>query len=366
MRNLYCGLALVIATADAHGMMIRPKPRNAIDSALPEWSNGTAPYKWTGGVDASTWPCACRNGSDVCESAQTCLWMSVGCTIGCKECDGGSKGGANPGSFDRCNSGMKATINDPKYRTLNRNVTAFSDGDWSRWNPWRAPGSAPVYDPCGRAGGAGHPTPGHGEFTNTTYAKFGDLGSHLPYQPTGTRWEAGSAVETMQAIRANHGGGYQYRLCPLEKMPCTEADFQKTPMPFADSSSLMLSNGTIIKLKSVFVTEGTLPKGGTWQMLPIPDTHHVRPKNTTAPAEDWTFPPPCFEPRYIENMPLGSLGEARCSGQWISNITIMDKLTVPAHLKPGEYVLGLRWDCETSAQVWQSCADVTITAPKRV
>ena len=131
--------------------------------------------------------------------------MSVGCTIGCQECDGGSVGGANPNGMDRCKSGKNATINDPKYRTLNRAIPAGSDEDWTRWNPWRAPGNAPVYDACGRAGGAGQPTPGHGEFTNTTFAKFGDLGSKLPYYPTGVVWEAGSAVETMQAIRANHG-----------------------------------------------------------------------------------------------------------------------------------------------------------------
>jgi len=28
-----------------------------------------------------------------------------------------------------------------------------TDADWTKFNPWRAPGSAPVYDPCGRAGG---------------------------------------------------------------------------------------------------------------------------------------------------------------------------------------------------------------------
>ena len=61
--------------------------------------------------------------------------------------------------------------------------------------------------PAGAWVGAGHPTPGHGEVTNTTDAKFGDLGSGLPYYPTGTVWEAGSKVTTMQAIRANHGGG---------------------------------------------------------------------------------------------------------------------------------------------------------------
>jgi len=250
-----------------------------------------------------------------------------------------------------------------KYRTLNRNVTAGSAEDWTRFNPWRAPGHAPVYDPCGRAGGGPHPTGGHGEFTNTTYAKFGDLGSKLPYYATGTVWEAGSAVETMQGIRANHGGGYQYRLCPLEKMPCSEADFQQTPMPFADSSSIMMSNGTMLKLSSTFVSVGTLPVGSTWQMLGIPDTHVGHPAGVGA-VEDWAFPPPCYEPRFEEDKPLGFLDEARCSGQWMNNITIYDQLVVPASLAPGEYVLGLRWDCETSAQVWQSCADITITAPK--
>ena len=59
-------------------------------------------------------PCACRNGTEVCDSAQTCLWMSVGCSIGCAERDGGDKGSANPNGVDRCGAGMKATLNDPK------------------------------------------------------------------------------------------------------------------------------------------------------------------------------------------------------------------------------------------------------------
>ena len=59
------------------------------------------------------------------------------------------------------------------------------------------------------------------------------------------------------------------RLCSL-KSNLTEACFQETPMPFAGDSSLMLSNGTKIKLKSTFVSEGTLPAGSTWQMNPVP------------------------------------------------------------------------------------------------
>merc|ERR1711907_230847 len=109
--------------------------------------------------------------------------------------------------MDRCGSGKKATINDPQFRTVNREAVAGSEDDWTKFNPWRAPGSAPVFDACGRAGGAAGPTPGHGEFTNTTFAKFGDLGSKvLPKYPTGTVWEAGSPVEAMAAFRANHGG----------------------------------------------------------------------------------------------------------------------------------------------------------------
>ena len=353
--------ALIPALLQGHCSMIRPKPRNAIDSQLPEWADGRSPYVWQPHGDA---PCACRNGSSPCASAQTCLYMSVGCTIGCKECDGGAAGGANPNGKDRCNSGMRATINEPKHRTLNRGIRAGSEEDWTRWNPWRAPGNAPVYDPCGRAGGGPRPTPGHGEFTNTSFNSFGDLGSRLPYYDSGTVWEAGSAVETMQAIRANHGGGYQYRLCPLASA-LTEECFQRTPLDWADSSSLMLSNGTMIKLNSTFVSDGTLPVGGTWQMLGIPDTHHVVPRGSSAPSEAWTFPPPCYEPRYAEDKPLPGLSEGRCSGQWMNNITIYDQLKVPRDTAPGKYVLGLRWDCETSAQVWQSCADITIVAPRR-
>lgn len=357
-------LALCIVQSLAHGMLIKPKPRNAIDSELPAWKDGNAPYRWKGKYNNDV-PCACRNGTDVCASAQTCLWMSVGCSIGCKNCDGGSIAGkpvsTNPNNKDRCGSGKRATIIDPKYRTVNRHAIANSPEDWTRYNPWRAPGTAPVFDPCGRASGSWHATPGDGEFTNTTFAKMGDFGSEvLPKYPTGAVWAAGSVVETMIAIRSNHGGGYQYRLCPF-KSKLTEACFQATPMSFADDSRLMLSNGTIMKIKSTFVSEGTVPLGSTWQMLPIPDTHILHPKGT--PGANFSFEPPCYEPVYAAGGDLGFQNEGRCSGQWINNITIYDQLRVPDHLEPGEYVLGFRWDCETSAQIWQSCADVIITAP---
>ena len=67
---------------------------------------------------------------------------------------------ANPNTKDLCGSGMQPTLNDPRLRTYNRHVPAGSDADVYKHNPWRAPGSAPVLDPCGMASGGppGEPT----------------------------------------------------------------------------------------------------------------------------------------------------------------------------------------------------------------
>ena len=61
-----------------------------------------------------------------------------------------------------------------------------------------------MWDPCGRASGSFQATGGHGEFTNTKYAKLGDMGSKLPKFPSGAVWKTGSVVETIWSLRANH------------------------------------------------------------------------------------------------------------------------------------------------------------------
>jgi len=53
----------------------------------------------------------------------------------------------------------------------------------------------------------------------------------------------------------------------------------------------------------------------------------------------------------------------QCSGEGVGDIPtleIVDKVHIPAGLKPGEWVVSWRWDCEESTQVWNSCADITI------
>merc|ERR1712194_487483 len=129
--------------------------------------------------------------------------------------------------------------------------------------------------------------------------------------------------------------------CP-KAWPITESCFQATPMPFAGNSSVfMVDEGKRLEIQSVFVSEGTQPHGSMWQMNPIPYalTHRNWDENHL----------PEFEP------PFNGTG---CAGNWPMT-TIYDQLRVPAYLEPGEYVLGLRYDCEKSAQIWQSCADIT-------
>ena len=51
----------------------------------------------------------------------------------------------------------------------------------------------------------------------------------------------------------------------------------------------------------------------------------------------------------------------RCSGGWADGV-IVDELVIPGTVAAGKYVLGFRWDCEQTSQVWSSCADIEVLA----
>ena len=256
---------------------------------------------------------------------------------------------------------MNATICDPKLRTYNTDAECNTKADLYRYNPWRAPGSAPVLDSCGMAGGGPMNVGGEAKYTTTKYAKTGDLGSSLPPAPTGVVWKAGSVVEASWSIRANHGGGYQYRLCPASE-PLTEECFFKTPLPFASTvQTLTWSDSSlppfhkeeeVWKINGTYVSEGTLPAGSMWARNPLPYS------NDADPAK----PPFTFYPLCNETITPMESDTGKCSGRDPYNTLITDELRVPADLTPGAYVLGIRWDCEKSAQIWTNCADLEIVA----
>merc|ERR1712032_708683 len=80
--------------------------------------------------------------------------------------------------------------------------------------------------------------------------------------------------------------------------------------------------------------------GGSWSRNPIPAAKEGH--DTSKGLE--------FE------MPSGMEGAQAMS--W--DFSIVEELSLPADLVPGEYLLSWRWDCEKSSQVWFTCADITV------
>ena len=169
----------------------------------------------------------------------------------------------------------------------------------------------------------------------------------------------GHSVETRACryIAFNHGGGYRYRLCPRTE-DLTEACFQKDEhqLDFASDEHVVLFADGPKRIKNTIVADG----GGTgWMMNPIP-----MPNFVGSDCDDMTGHPcggcPCGS-----GYPGGNTNESFPNpfGEDLKgkNAAIVDAVRVP-DVPAGEYVVGFRWDAETSSQVWSSCADVTIVA----
>jgi len=349
-------LSILSILSIGHGSVLYPPTRNAIDSTIAPWKgatigpNNTEQFPQTGHWNYMPFGCDCSNGTDMCEAGQGCFWFSQGCTIGCKKCDG--NGERVPGGRNVCNSTMKPTNNDPKYRTSDRNIPAGSPKDSTQHMPWRAPGNAPVSDPCGLAGGTWNAQTLGGDFNTTKWATLGDKGSAvLPYRPTGVVWKRGGVGKPTWYLRANHGGGYSYRLCKYAAgVNVTEECFQQTPLDFTMESRIVWRNGSSVPFAPTLLSKGTFPEGSMWAMNPLPTATE--------------YPPPCAHPGGPVRAPTAynrwGKNPTDCSGTWPTTLYIEDTVVIPQNIEPGEYVLGWRWDCEETTQIWQSCSDITI------
>lgn len=307
---------------------------------------------------------ACAGGS--------CLWFNQGTTIGCPKATGG--GTVFPDVPD-CKNPAQPTIQfgDKDLRTYGLNPI-YRLSDYTKHHPWRYPGSAPVENACGIAGGwyttgaagnGGDAPPGVPQGTLAT-----DLAKLLDE----TVWIAGSIVDVAWGITANHGGGYQYRLCPASEDP-SEACFQRYPLEFVgDDQWLQQGHGLNVsdrqKIPAVRVTgDKVVPSGSIWTKNPIP------PCNTpiSGGAQHTPCPGPTFKPPVPggvgtaygfgggmceSDLPGASCNDAEFQKQTF-DFGIVDQVRVP-NLPDGAYILSFRWDSEQTPQVWTSCADVTI------
>jgi len=268
---------------------------------------------------------------------------------------------------------------EPQYRTTNQQTEFGSIEDFYRFNPWRAPGQAPVFDPCGMAGGA--PVRGFNaaEYNETLYAKQGDLGSKvLKPRPSGTVWPRGELVRVRWQQSANHGGGYIYRLCPSNET-LSEACFAQTPLEFAnDVHWLRYADAS----KDVASKAAGVKSGGGkgWMRWPFPNyaggqcNYVVQPPDhcqydcpgCKAPLFSADSACPCDCEKQYPGLPPGNTDRISFpdpnphGGDAYHDFSVEDTLRVPTHIPAGDYVLGWRWDAEMTSQIWQSCSDLTI------
>ena len=129
----------------------------------------------------------------------------MGCFNGCTECTGTGKylypaQGDYPAGCEL----FEPTNNDPSTRSWD--PKGLSDhGDFTKYNPWRAPGKAPVRDSCGASSGY-LPNAQKGAEVPKGCAAWSKGSEVLPAGPT-TVWKAGGTAEVAWSIAAQHGGG---------------------------------------------------------------------------------------------------------------------------------------------------------------
>ena len=93
-------------------------------------------------------------------------------------------------------------------------------------------------------------------------------------------------IQVAFGFAANHGGGYQYRLCKVSARKkditseATETCFQSTPLAFVGDKTYIqwgwgmdVNNRT--EIPAVRVSTGTTPAGSTWTRMPIPTCNDI-------------------------------------------------------------------------------------------
>jgi len=377
--------------------MVFPSPRAAHNQTLDDNNKcGAAdPYSKTGTMGNP--PTGLGNG-EYCGIGclgEACLYYQIGCYAGCPTCSLYGKDlyptPADLKAADSCvpiepTLGGGDPVHERELRT--HNVDNLSrHGDWTKVNPWRAPGSAgrgnPNFEPCGINSG-GNESFVNPETTAKDVPKAGP-GTALPFTGPGPVWARGSTVEAAWALYANHAGGYSYRLCKVGNDKVTEECFQQTPLDFAtNETEIKYTDGRpSVMIPAVTTNVGTYPKGSMWRKNPVPmcncdvgydcydesadeadgkDLLVAYNKTNFHPGQTSEKCPTGVQFPSLADEILGAAPYMPSEKMKGSNYDYMmvDKLKIPDELPTGAYILSWRWDCEETPQVWNSCADLTI------
>ena len=130
---LACTLHILIGNAHGHGTMV--SPINWFD--FPEWMKTEDGWKYDfAGMKSHQ---QCTAGSQI---PRPIICPNPG------DCDGYPYPGSSCMWFNNNTRVKKPTLFDSKLRTYAHNEYP----PYVLYNPWRAPGSAPIYSSCGAAG----------------------------------------------------------------------------------------------------------------------------------------------------------------------------------------------------------------------
>ena len=146
--------AIAVHSIGHAGLMI-PESRNAIDRDAASLGHAVVFGKPTN-----------LSGFSYRGHGQAALWWSQGCSIGCEFCLTDPKHPDNNGSIPKgpltgnaphgdkagfrksyCASPKTKAVLPKEFWTMNIHAIDGAVNDSYRFNPWRAPGSAPVVDP---------------------------------------------------------------------------------------------------------------------------------------------------------------------------------------------------------------------------
>lgn len=141
---------------------------------------------------------------------------------------------------------------------------------------------------------------------------------------------------------------------------------QRTPLDFADRTWLEFRNGSRLEINGLYLTTGTFPRNSMWALnpLPFPRKDSFSPPcegtdnrtNATDPIWTWGNKSRSGVPAWESSSPL-------CEGTFPFGVNVIHELEVP-DVPPGAYVLGMRYDSENTAQVWQQvCSRKTLLLP---
>lgn len=202
---------------------------------------------------------------------ESLYWYQVGCMIGCT-CSGGGKETYPSLESVNCKNPIEPTNTEVSGLTWNAHFQSPRQ-DWNKYMPWRAPGSAIPLDACGIASGFLPTAAVQFPHQFSTTISQGAKGSELP---TGhiTTWTVNSVVEASFSLTVNHGGGYQYRVCPKSNNNDLSNDcFEQNPLSFATDTHIVTlkdAGGKQFEIPATDVSVGVRPTGSSWRRLPLP------------------------------------------------------------------------------------------------